>query len=166
MKEKKFKIEDALNATKAAVEEGIVAGGGAALAKIAPKLDEFSNSVTSTEKVGVMIIRKAIEMPLRQIAMNAGLSDGSVLSEVQKNTEPTMGFDFGTFDPNNWKSGLKDLIAAGVIDPVKVTRTALQNAASIAGELLTTEAVVVEKPEPKAATPPMGGGMGGMGMDY
>ncbi len=166
MKEKKFKIEDALNATKAAVEEGIVAGGGAALAKIAPKLDEFSSTVTATEKIGVMIIRKAIEVPLKQIAQNAGLNESSVLSEVQK-SEANTGIDFGTFDPNNWKSGIKDLIAAGVIDPVKVTRTALQNAASVAGELLTTEAVVVEKPEPKApATPPMGGGMGGMDMGY
>src|SRR5258708_1244952 len=162
MKEKKYKIEDALNATKAAVEEGIVAGGGSALAKIAPKLEEFANSVTTTEKIGVMIIRKAIEMPLKQIAMNAGLNESQVLSEVQK-AAPNIGFDFGGFDPNNWKSGVKDLLAAGIIDPVKVTRTALQNAASIAGELLTTEAVVVEKPEPKTA-PNMPSGMGGM--DY
>ena len=166
MKEKKFKIEDALNATKAAVEEGIIAGGGAALAKIAPKLDEFAVSVTATEKIGVAIIRKAIEVPLRQIAANAGLNENSVLSEVQK-SEINIGFDFGSFDPNNWKSGVKDLIAAGIIDPLKVTRTALQNAASVAGELLTTEAIVVEKPEPKSAAP-AGGGMGGMGggMDY
>lgn len=165
MKEKKFKIEDALNATKAAVEEGIVAGGGAALAKIAPMLDEFASTVTSTEKVGVMIIRRAIEVPLRQIAQNAGLSDSSILAEVQK-AESNIGFDFGGFDPNNWKNGLKDLILAGIIDPLKVTRTALQNAASISGELLTTEAIVVDKPEPKSQAP-MGGGMGGMGgMDY
>src|SRR3990167_8964676 len=129
MKEKKFKIEDALNATKAAVEEGIVAGGGAALAKIAPKLDEFALTVTATEKVGVMIIRRAIEAPLKQIAMNAGLNESSVLAEVQKAPDANTGFDFSGFDPNNWKNGLKDLIAAGVIDPVKVTRTALQNAA-------------------------------------
>ncbi|MEJ0021509.1 MAG: chaperonin GroEL [Candidatus Doudnabacteria bacterium] len=166
MKEKKFKIEDALNATKAAVEEGIVAGGGAALAKIAPQLEDFGNSVTAAEKIGVMIVRRAIEVPLKQIAMNAGLSESSVLSEVQRSDSNT-GFDFGSFDANNWRSGLKDLIAAGVIDPVKVTRTALQNAASVAGELLTTEAVVVDKPEPKQSAPPMGGGMGGMGgMDY
>ncbi len=164
MKEKKFKIEDALNATKAAVEEGIVAGGGSALAKIAPKLDEFAGNVSATERVGVMIIRKAIEAPLRQIAMNSGLNDSSVLSKVQKEADPNMGFDFGGFDPNNWDKGITDLIKAGIIDPVKVTRTALQNAASIAGELLTTEAVVVDKPEPKAPAPEMGGGMGGMGM--
>ncbi len=162
MKEKKFKIEDALNATKAAVEEGIVAGGGAALAKIAPKLDEFASSVTATERIGVMIVRKAIEMPLRQIAQNAGLSESSVLMEVQR-ADANIGFDFGGFDPNNWRDGVKDLIAAGVIDPVKVTRTALQNAASVAGELLTTEAVVVDKPEPKNA-PSMPNPMGGM--DY
>jgi chaperonin GroEL len=162
MKEKKFKIEDALNATKAAVEEGIVVGGGAAMVKIAPKLEEFANSVPATEKIGVAIIRKAIEAPLRQIALNAGLSDTAVLAEVQK-SEANMGFDFGGFDPNNWKSGIKDLIVAGIIDPVKVTRTALQNAASVAGELLTTEAVVVDKPEPKSA-PAMPNPMGGM--DY
>ncbi|OGE82770.1 MAG: chaperonin GroL [Candidatus Doudnabacteria bacterium RIFCSPLOWO2_01_FULL_44_21] len=162
MKEKKFKIEDALNATKAAVEEGIVAGGGAALAKIAPKLDEFANSVHSTERTGVMIIRKAIEVPLKQMAQNSGLSENSILSEVQK-SDANFGFDFDQFDPNNWKSGMKDLIAAGIIDPLKVTRTALQNAASIAGELLTTEAVVVDKPEPKA---PAGMPNPGMGMDY
>ena len=166
MKEKKFKIEDALNATKAAVEEGIVAGGGAALAKIAPLLEEFANTVTATEKVGVMIIRRAIEVPLKQIAANSGLSESNILSEVQK-ADGNIGFDCGSFDPNNWKTGIKDLVAAGVIDPVKVTRTALQNAASVAGELLTTEAVVVDKPEPKSPMPPMGGGMGGMGgMDY
>lgn len=160
MKEKKFKIEDALNATKAAVEEGIVIGGGAALVKIAPKLDEFANSVTAMEKIGVMIIRKAIEAPLRQIAQNSGLSDNSVLSEVQKAADSNVGFDFADFDPNNWKSGIKDLIAAGIIDPLKVTRTALQNAASIAGELLTTEAIVVDKPEPKAAPSMPNPGMG------
>jgi chaperonin GroEL len=158
MKEKKFKIEDALNATKAAVEEGIVAGGGAALAKIAPKLDEFGTLVTTTEKVGVMIVRRAIEMPLKQIASNAGLNESTVLSEVQR-SEDNMGFDFAGFDPNDWRTGMKDLVAAGIIDPVKVTRTALQNAASVAGELLTTEAVVVDKPEPKPAAP-MPGGMG------
>jgi chaperonin GroEL len=165
MKEKKFKIEDALNATKAAVEEGIVAGGGTALAKIAPKLEDLANEVTVTERVGVLIIRRAIEAPLKQIAMNAGLKEDSVLAEVQK-SEPDHGYDFGGFDPNNWKSGIKNLVTNGVIDPVKVTRTALQNAASIAGELLTTEAIVVDKPEPKTPTP-NGGGMGGMGMgDY
>lgn len=162
MKEKKFKIEDALNATKAAVEEGIIAGGGSALAKIAPKLDEFSNSVHNSERLGVSIIRKAIEVPLKQMAENAGLRADRVVKDVQGWPE-NWGFDFGAFDPNDLATGKKDLMSAGIIDPVKVTRTALQNAASIAGELLTTEAVVVEKPEEKKA-PAMGGGMGG-GMD-
>lgn len=162
MKEKKFKIEDALNATKAAVEEGIVAGGGAPLAKIAPRLDEFAGTVANSEKVGVGIIRKALEVPLRQMAENSGLNPSQILAEVQR-AENNVGFDFGGFDPNNWKSGMKDLMLAGIIDPVKVTRTALQNAASIAGELLTTEAVIVEKPEPKSA-PAMPNP--GMGMDY
>ncbi|HEV8601017.1 MAG TPA: TCP-1/cpn60 chaperonin family protein, partial [Patescibacteria group bacterium] len=168
MKEKKFKIEDALNATKAAVEEGIVPGGGAVLAKIAPKLDEFGNTVPAAERLGVNIIRKAIEMPMRQMAENAGLNPSSVISEIQK-AEANVGFDFGGFNPNDWKSGIKDLMTAGIIDPVKVTRTALQNAASIAGELLTTEAIVVDKPEPKqpAGGMPGGMGMGSMGgMDY
>ncbi|MBI2607940.1 MAG: chaperonin GroEL [Candidatus Doudnabacteria bacterium] len=162
MKEKKFKIEDALNATKAAVEEGIVAGGGAALAKISPKLNEFANTVTASEKLGVSIIQKAILSPIRQIAENAGLKADAVVEMVQRR-EVNEGFDFGEFDPNNWQDGFKDLISAGVIDPLKVTRTALQNAASIAGELLTTEAVVVDKPE---KNPPAGGqsDMGGMGM--
>lgn len=162
MKEKKFKIEDALNATKAAVEEGIVAGGGSALAKVAPKVEVFAGTVSNTEKIGVMIIRKAIEAPLKQIALNAGLNDASVLYKVQKEADANVGFDFGGFDPNKWENGIKDLIKAGIIDPVKVTRTALENAASIAGELLTTEAVVVDKPEPKteAHMPNPGMGMG------
>src|SRR5258708_5076527 len=165
MKEKKFKIEDALNATKTAVEEGIVAGSGKTLTTSAPKLEDLANEVTNSERIGVMIIRRAIEAPLRQIAMNAGLNESAVLVEVQK-AEADNGFDFGGFDANNWKSGIKNLISAGIIDPVKVTRTALQNAASIAGELLTTEAIVVDKPEPKSPAP-MGGGMGSMGgMDY
>jgi chaperonin GroEL len=166
MKEKKFKIEDALNATKAAVEEGIVPGGGSVLAKIAFKVKHLALNATDAEKLGVTIIAKALEAPIRQIAENAGLNAKDITSAVQE-SETNIGFDFGSFDPNNWKDGLKDLITVGVIDPVKVTRTALQNAASIAGELLTTEAVVVDKPEPKNANsasdmPPPG--MGGMGM--
>ncbi|OGE95272.1 MAG: chaperonin GroL [Candidatus Doudnabacteria bacterium RIFCSPLOWO2_02_FULL_48_8] len=160
MKEKKFKIEDALNATKAAVEEGIVAGGGAPLAKIAPRLDEFASTVPNSEKLGVGIIRKSLEVPLRQMAENSGLNPSQILAEVQR-AGSDVGFDFGGFDPNNWKSGVKDLMIAGIIDPVKVTRTALQNAASIAGELLTTEAIVVDKPEPKTQAP-----MPNPGMDY
>ena len=166
MKDKKFKIEDALNATKAAVEEGIIPGGGAALAKIAPKIAQYfqSNPLPAAEKLGADIIAKAIEMPLRQIAENAGLNPTRVTRDVQ-DWPDNWGFDFGGFDPNDLTTGKKDLLASGIIDPVKVTRSALQNAASVAGEMLTTEAVVVDKPEPKAPAAPMGGGMGGMGMD-
>jgi chaperonin GroEL len=167
MKDKKFKIEDALNATRAAVEEGIIPGGGAALAKIAPRISQYfqSNPLPQAEKLGADIIAKAIEMPLRQIAENAGLNPTRIIRDVQE-WEGNMGFDFSGFDPNNLETGKKDLIASGIIDPVKVTRSALQNAASVAGEMLTTEAVVVDKPEPKTPAAPMGGGMGGMGMDY
>ena len=167
MKDKKFKIEDALNATKAAVEEGIIPGGGAALAKIAPRIAQYfqGNPLPTAEKLGADIIAKAIEMPLRQIAENAGLNPTRVTRDVQ-DWPDNWGFDFGGFDPNDLATGKKDLLASGIIDPVKVTRSALQNAASVAGEMLTTEAVVVDKPEPKAPAAPMGGGMGGMGMDY
>jgi chaperonin GroEL len=165
MKDKKFKIEDALNATKAAVEEGIIPGGGSALAKIAPLVIVHfqSSQLTAAERVGVEIIARAIQMPFRQIAENAGLNSERLIKEVQS-LPGAWGFDFGGFDPNDIATGKKDLITAGIIDPVKVTRTALQNAASVAGEMLTTEAVVVDKPEPKAPMP--AGGMGGMGMDY
>jgi chaperonin GroEL len=164
MKDKKFKIEDALNATKAAVEEGIIPGGGTALAKIAPLVTmHFQGSVlTSAERVGVEIITRAIQMPFKQIAENAGLNGDRLIRDVQ-NWPTTWGFDFGGFDPNDISTGKKDLMVAGIIDPVKVTRTALQNAASIAGEMLTTEAVIVDKPEPKSA-PSMPNPMGGM--DY
>jgi chaperonin GroEL len=166
MKDKKFKIEDALNATKAAVEEGIVPGGGSALAKIAPLIAvHFQNSpLTASERVGVEIITRAIQMPFKQIAENAGLASDRLIRDVQ-GWPGAWGFDFGGFDPNDISTGKKDLIAAGIIDPVKVTRTALQNAASVASEMLTTEAVIVDKPEPKQPAP-AGGGMGGMGMDY
>jgi chaperonin GroEL len=164
MKDKKFKIEDALNATKAAVEEGIVPGGGTALAKIAPRLREhiMKSDHRASEKVGMEIIERAIQAPFKQIAENAGLNGDRLIREVM-GWPANWGFDFGGFDPNDTSTGKKDLVAAGVIDPVKVTRSALQNAASVAGEMLTTEAVIVDKPEPKAAAPmpnPMGG------MDY
>lgn len=165
MKDKKFKIEDALNATKAAVEEGIIPGGGTALAKIAPNVLAYfeANPVPTSERLGVEIIAKAIQVPFKQIAENAGLKGEKLIADVQSWPE-NWGFDFGGFDPNDLSTGKKDLILAGIIDPVKVTRSALQNAASIAGEMLTTEAVVVDKPEPKSATPAMPAGMGGM--DY
>jgi chaperonin GroEL len=168
MKAKKFKIEDALNATRAAVEEGIVIGGGAALAKIAPKLEnEVSKGsyFTENEKLGAMIIRKALEAPLRQIAENTGVEPSGIVTYVQTSGEHE-GYDFMDYDEMNWSKGKKDLMKAGIVDPVKVTRLALENAVSIASTLVTSEAIVVDKPEPKSSEPMpggMGGGMGGMG---
>lgn len=167
MKAKKFKIEDALNATRAAVEEGIVAGGGAALAKIAPILEE---AITSTdyfqenEKRGAMIVRKSLEAPMRQIAENAGAESSAIIKFVQK-TGGHAGYDFANYDEMKWENGKKDdMIASGIVDPVKVTRLALENAVSIASTLVTTETIIVDKPEPKIpTTPDMSGGMGGMG---
>lgn len=167
MKAKKFKIEDALNATKAAVEEGIVVGGGAALAKIAPKLEEEvakGKFFAENEKLGAMIIRKSLEAPLRQIAENTGVEPSGIVSYVQSSGEHE-GYDFMDFDEMDWAKGKKDLMKAGIVDPVKVTRLALENAVSIASTLVTSEAIVVDKPEPKtaASAAPDMGGMGGMG---
>jgi chaperonin GroEL len=155
MKEKKARVEDALNATRAAVEEGIVPGGGVALVRTLPALDKVK--VKATEKLGVKIIMRAIEEPLRQIANNAGY-EGSVVIDKVKNLEGANGYNAET-------NVYEDLLEAGVIDPTKVVRFALQNAASVASLMLTTQAMVAEKPEPKeAAGPPPGmGGMGGMG---
>ncbi len=166
MKAKKFKIEDALNATRAAVEEGIVAGGGSALAKIAPILEDAisgSDYFQENEKRGAMIVRKSLEAPLRQIAENAGAESSAVIKFVQK-TGGHAGYDFAHYDEMKWEEGKKDdMIASGIVDPVKVTRLALENAVSIASTLVTTETIIVDKPEPKTA-PDMGGGMpGGMG---
>ena len=168
MKTKKFKIEDALNATRAAVEEGIVIGGGAALAKIAPKLEEAVSKgthFTENEKLGAMIIRKALEAPLRQIAENTGVEPSGIVTYIQTSGEHE-GYDFMDYDEMDWAKGKKDLMKAGIVDPVKVTRLALENAVSIASTLVTSEAIVVDKPEPKSSEPMpsgMGGGMGGMG---
>ncbi|BAQ59925.1 heat shock protein 60 family chaperone GroEL [Geminocystis sp. NIES-3708] len=160
LKERKLRIEDALNATKAAVEEGIIAGGGSTLIHLASKVETFKNTLTiEEEKIGAQIVIKAIEAPLRQIANNAGV-EGSVVVERVKQSALNFGYNALTGE-------YQDLIAAGIIDPAKVVRSSLQNAASIAGMILTTEALVVEKPEPQApAMPDMGGmgGMGGMGM--
>jgi chaperonin GroEL len=159
LKERKLRIEDALNATKAAVEEGIVAGGGSTLIHLASKLAAFKNTLTvDEEKIGAEIVIKAIEAPLRQIANNAGV-EGSVVVEKVRESAINIGYNALTGE-------YEDLIASGIIDPAKVVRSSLQNAASIAGMILTTEALVVEKPEPAGATPDMGGmgGMGGMGM--
>ena len=155
MKEKKALVEDALHATRAAVEEGIVAGGGVALIRAQQELADFTMEA-SDEQVGVDILRRALESPIRQIAINSGAEGSIVVAKVRDGE--------GAFGYNAQTDQYEDLVKAGVIDPTKVVRTALQNAASIAGLLLTTEAVVVEKPEEAGAAPamPPGGGMGGM----
>ena len=164
MKAKKFKIEDALNATKAAVEEGIVAGGGAALARIAPKLDGFGKDMSFIERAGVKVVRSALEAPLRQIATNAGIEPTPIISYIQTSSENYCGYDFSKYQDESWEGGkVADMMQAGIVDPVKVTRLALENAVSVASTLVTTEAIVVDKPEPKTAGPEASG-MGGMGM--
>jgi chaperonin GroEL len=154
MKEKKARVEDALHATRAAVEEGIVPGGGVALLRAQAVLDKVRG--TEDEKIGVEIVRRAIEEPIRIIAQNAGAEGSIIVAAVKASKEKNFGYNAAT-------DTYEDLVKNGVIDPTKVTRTALQNAASIAGLLLTTEAVVVEKKEDKPAPAgPPGGGMGGM----
>ena len=155
MKEKKALVEDALHATRAAVEEGIVPGGGVALVRAQTALADFKVE-REDEQVGVAILRRALEAPIRQIAHNAGVEGSIVVAKVREAKKVTMGY-------NALTDTYEDMVEAGVIDPTKVVRSALQNAASIAGLLLTTEAVVVEKPEENAGAPAMpGGGMGGM----
>ena len=155
MKEKKARVEDALHATRAAVEEGIVPGGGVALLRAQAALASFEVE-DSDEQIGVRIISRALEEPIRQISSNAGVEGSIVVEKVRQKGEVNYGYNART-------DVYEDLVAAGVIDPTKVTRTALQNAASIAGLLLTTEAVVVEQPEDTPAAPAMpGGGMDGM----
>ena len=154
MKEKKALVEDALHATRAAVEEGIVPGGGVALIRAQQELADLS-AEEHDEQVGIDILRRALEAPIRQIAINAG-ADGSIVVAKVRDGKGAFGFNALTED-------FEDLIKAGIIDPTKVTRSALRNAASIAGLLLTTEAVIVEQPEESPAAPPMpGGGMEGM----
>jgi chaperonin GroEL len=154
LKEKKARVEDALHATRAAVEEGIVPGGGVALVRAQAVLEKVRG--TEDEKIGVEIVRRALEEPIRMIAQNAGAEGSIVVSRVKESKEKNFGY-------NAANDTYEDLVKAGVIDPTKVTRTALQNAASIAGLLLTTECVVVEKKEDKPApAAPPGGGMGGM----
>ena len=154
MKEKKARVEDALHATRAAVEEGIVPGGGVALIRAQRALKGIK--LDSDEQIGVDIIRRAVEEPLRMIVHNAGGEGSIVLEKVRASKDDKFGY-------NALTDTYEDLMAAGVIDPTKVTRTALQNAASIAGLMLTTEAIVVEKKEEKSAAPAApGGGMGGM----
>ena len=155
MKEKKARVEDAMHATRAAVEEGIVAGGGVALVRASNVLDTLEGD-DSDETVGINIVRRAIEEPLRQIAANAGMEGAVVVGKVREGGD-SFGFNAAT-------EKYEDLVAAGVIDPAKVTRTALQNAASIAGLMLTTEAMIADVPEEKGGDHGMPGGMGGMGM--
>ncbi|HEX8275350.1 MAG TPA: chaperonin GroEL [Longimicrobiaceae bacterium] len=160
MKEKKARVEDALHATRAAVEEGIVPGGGVALLRAQATLKDFRLD-DADENIGVRIIERSLEEPIRQIAQNAGVEGSIVVAKVRENESRNFGYNARTDE-------YEDLVASGVIDPTKVTRTALQNAASIAGLLLTTETVVVEKPEPKSAGGAGGGGgmPGGMGDMY
>jgi chaperonin GroEL len=157
LKDRKLRIEDAVNATKAAIEEGIVAGGGTALLHLADKLHDFASSLTiPEEKIGAKIVQRGLEAPARQIAINAGLEGSVICEKVRSSQDPSYGFNAQT-------SVYEDLVAAGIIDPVKVTRSALQNAASVASMVLTTECLVVDKPEEKGSA--AGGGGGGMG-DY
>ena len=160
MKEKKARVEDAMHATRAAVEEGIVPGGGVALVRASKVLDDFkTDAEDSDEQIGVNIIKRALEEPLRQIAQNAGKEGAVIVGKINDNDSETYGF-------NASSEKFEDLVSAGVIDPAKVTRTALQNAASIAGLMLTTEAMIADSPEENegAHGGGMPGGMGGMGM--
>jgi len=153
MKEKKLRIEDALNATRAAVEEGIVPGGGVALLSAVKKLSAYINTLKGDEKTGANIVLNAIKEPMRQIAVNAGVDGGVVLYNVINSKKPNFGYDA-------YNDKYVDMVEKGIIDPTKVTRSALQNAASIAGVMLTTEGAVAEIPEPTpAAQPQMGGDM-------
>src|SRR6201995_5739334 len=161
VKEKKDRVDDALNATRAAVEEGIVPGGGVALVKASKVLDGFKGD-NADQEAGVSIVRRALQAPIRQIAENAGVEGSIVVGKILENASPTFGFNAQTEE-------YVDLVAAGVIDPAKVVRTALQDAASVAGLLITTEAAIVEAPQQNAppAMPGGGGDMGGMGdMDF
>ncbi len=157
MKEKKARVEDALHATKAAVEEGIVPGGGVALLRCVSVLDKLK--LEHDQQIGVNIIRRSLEEPIRQIVANAGLEGSVVVEKVRIGQKPSWGFDAAS-------ETYVDMIEAGIIDPTKVTRTALQNAASVAGLMLTTEVMVAEIPEKEGKASPMHGGGGGMGDMY
>ena len=156
MKEKKLRIEDALAATRAAVEEGIVPGGGVALLSATSQLKELADTLEGDEKTGALIVLKAIEEPIRQIASNAGLDGAVIVNEIKKAKKVNYGYDA-------LKNEFVDMVKSGIIDPTKVARSALQNAASVAATLLTTESIVTDIPTPPAApAAPMGGDMGGM----
>ena len=158
MKEKKLRIEDALNATRAAVEEGIVPGGGTAYLNVIADVAKLLDTVDGDEKTGVQIVVKALEAPVRQIAANAGFEGSVIVNNIQASGKKGYGF-------NAYTEEYVDMMEAGIVDPTKVTRSALQNAASVASTVLTTEAVVVSKPEPPMPAAPAGG-MGGMGGMY
>ena len=155
MKEKKLRIEDALNATRAAVEEGIVAGGGTAYVNAVPAVEKLLPEVEGDEKTGVRIIATALTAPVKQIAANAGIDGSVVLEKLREANKVGYGFDA-------YSETYCDMISSGIVDPTKVTRSALENAASIAATLLTTESLVADKPEPPAPMAPAGGDMGGM----
>jgi chaperonin GroEL len=155
MKEKKLRIEDALNATKAAVEEGIVAGGGTAYLNVIPAVEKVLKTVDGDEKTGVKIVLKGLEEPVRQIAANAGFDGAVIVDKIVSSKKTGYGFDA-------YNEKYVDMISAGIVDPKKVTRCALQNAASIASVVLTTESVVSDIKEPEPAAPAAPGGMGGM----
>ena len=156
MKEKKLRIEDALNATNAAVEEGIVAGGGTIFVNVIPAINALLKDVEGDEKTGVQIVAKALEEPIRQIAANAGLDGSVILEKVRSSGKVGYGFDA-------YREEYCDMIASGIVDPAKVTRSALENAASVSGMVLTTESLVADKPQPPAPAPAPGmGDMGGM----
>jgi chaperonin GroEL len=158
MKEKKARVEDAMHATKAAVEEGVVPGSGVAYIRAAKAVEELKSKLRGDEKFGAEIVRRSLEEPMRQIAGNAGQEGSIVVEKVRENANDAYGY-------NAQAEKYEDLIKAGIIDPTKVTRLALQNASSVAGLLLTTEALITEKPEEKKHAMPAPGGMGG-GMDY
>ena len=155
MKEKKLRIEDALNATRAAVEEGVVAGGGTIFVNVIPAVEALLSSVEGDEKTGVQIIAKALEAPIRQIAANAGLDGSVILEKVRTSGQNGYGFDA-------YKEEYCDMVSSDIIDPAKVTRSALENAASVAAMVLTTESLVADKPEPPAPAMPNPADMGGM----
>ena len=160
MKDKKLRIEDALNATKAAVQEGVVAGGGTAPINAIPAVRELCDTLEGDERTGAKIVRKALEAPLRQIAANAGLEGSVIIDKIISANKPNYGFDAQN------EVFVDDMIAAGIVDPTKVTRSALENAASVAEMVLTTESLVADLPEPPAAPAAAGGDMGGMGGMY
>ena len=156
MKDKKLRIEDALNATKAAVEEGIVAGGGTATINAIPAVDKLVSELEGDERTGAKIVRKALEAPLRQIAANAGLEGSVIINNILQAGKSNYGYDAQKDEY------VDEMIEAGIVDPTKVTRSALENASSVAAMVLTTESLVADLPEPPAPAAPAGGDMGGM----